>query len=387
MLHTSFSPKRLSLFAVFTLVLAVIACEPNEPTPDRPTGDWQVLALTDEANSRYIEYAVSQASAVKAGAVTRFTAQVINANLFLGKDSQRGIGGRVSRVRSFRPYVYVFLPELRRIEILEEATYRHVKTLDFTAQNRIPSDIVFVNATTCLIAFENDVVLSKLDTSPDDGGAIKFVLAGDIPVGRHPVALEIRQSDSPNINEVYCALRGDNQIAVISANGANAFTVIARINVPTAPQYLNISVSEQDMIVVSAGGGRFDNLPRTAPRVSRINLTSRLVTQQAPIVTTADSTTETAYGLAVTDQDFAYIPMSKALYQVDVQNVLRTQSTMDGTFRNVNYNPIRSEVLLAEVDSVGMGVSCIIVNPKNGRDSIIVPLPDLQVRPRQVFTK
>jgi hypothetical protein len=113
----------------------------------------------------------------------------------------------------------------------------------------------------------------------------------------------------------------------------------------------------------------------------------RRVTQQAPVVNTADSTTEVAYGLAVTDQDFAYIPTNKALYQVDVQNIFATQNTLDGTFRSVNYNPIRNEVLVAEVDSANMTTSCIIVNPRNGRDSLVVPLPDLRVRPRQVFTK
>jgi hypothetical protein len=386
MLHTSFSPKRSSLVAFLALVLAVFGCFPNEPTPDRPSGDWQVLALTDEANSRYIEYAVSQASAAKSGAITRLTALVVNPNLFLGKGAS-GIGGRVSKIRTFRPYVYVFLPEQRRIEILDGTTYQSLKTLDFTAQNRIPSDIIAVNATTSLIAFENDVVLSKLDTSPDDKGVTRFILAGDIVVGRNPVALEVRQIESTNINEVYCALRGDNQIAVITANGQNAYSVTARINVPTAPQYLQVTVSKQDLLVVSAGGGRYDASPRTALRVCRINLGMRRVTQQAPVVNTADSTTEVAYGLAVTDQDFAYIPTNKALYQVDVQNIFATQNTLDGTFRSVNYNPIRNEVLVAEVDSANMTTSCIIVNPRNGRDSLVVPLPDLRVRPRQVFTK
>lgn len=370
MLHTSFSPKRSSLVAFLVLVLAMFGCFPNEPTPDRPSGDWQVLALTDEANSRYIEYAVSQASATKSGAITRLTAQVVNVNLFLGKGAS-GIGGRVSKVYTFRDNLYVFLPEQRRIEVISSTTYRSVATLNFSAQNRTPVDIIFANATTGYIAFSDASVLSVLDVT-------NFTTPLEISVGRSPVALEVQG------NQIFCAVRGENQVVIIDSR-TNAVTT--RITVPTAPIYIRLTVSGQDLLVVSAGGGRYDASPRTALRVSRINLGMRRVTQQAPVVNTADSTTETAYGLAVTDQDFAYIPTNRALYQVDVQNIFATQNTLDGTFRSVNYNPIRNEVLVAEVDSVNMTTSCIIVNPRNGRDSLVVPLPDLRVRPRQVFTK
>lgn len=372
MLHTSFSPKRSSLLALSALaVLVLFACEPIEPTPDRPAGDWQVQAITDEANSRYIEYAVSQASATKSGAITRLTATVINPNLFLGKDNVRGIDGRVSKVYTFRDNLYVFLPEQKKIEVLSSTTYKSVATLNFAAQNRTPVDIIFANATTGYIAFSDASVLGVLDVT-------NFTIPLEIPVGQSPVALDVQG------NQIFCAVRGENQVVIIDSR-TNAVT--ARIAVPPAPQFIRLSISGQDLLVVSAGGGRFDNSPRTALRVSRINLAQRRVTQQAPIVNTADSTTETAYGLAVTDQDFAYIPTNKALYQVDVQNVFFSQNTLDGTFRNVNYNPIRNEVLVAEVDSTSMTASCIIVNPRNGRDSLIVPLPDLRVRPRQVFTK
>lgn len=372
--HISFSPKRSSLVAFLALTLAMFACVPNEPTPDRPSGDWQVLAITDEANSRYIEYAVSQASAVTSGGVKKLTARVNNANLFLGKDSIRGIGGRVSKVYSFRDNLYVFLPEQKRIEIISSTTFRPVKTLDFTAQNRIPTDIIFANATTGYIAFENATVLAVIDISSIGS----FVIAREIEVGRNPVALQVQG------NQIYCALRGENQVIILDSRDT---VVKARIPVPTAPVFIGLTVSGQDLFVVSAGGGRYDNLPRTAPRASRISLSTQRITQQAPIVNTADSTTEAVYGLVVTDQDYAYIPMSRALYQVDVQNVLLSQSTLEGVYRNVGYNPIRNEVLVAEIDSVGMSASCIIINPRTGKDSLVVPLTDLRARPKLLLTK
>jgi len=148
-----------------------------------------------------------------------------------------------------------------------------------------------------------------------------------------------------------------------------------------------VSPSGTDLLVVSAGGGRFDNAPRTAPRVCRINLNSLNITQQAPIINSPDSTSETAYGLVVTDQSFLYIPMNRSIYQIDAQNLFLNQSTLEGAFRSITYNPVRDEVLVAEIDSVTMSSTCLVLNPKTGLDSIAVPLTDLRARARLVFTR
>ena len=371
MLHTSISPKRASFVTLIALVLVAFACVPFEEDPPRPAGDWQVLIVTDEPNSRYVEYAVLQSGTGDNAGAARLNAQIINANLFLGKDSARGIGGRVAKIYFFRDNLYVFLPEQRRIEVLSSTTYRSIATLDFSAQNRTPADIIFANATTGYIAFSDATVLGVLDVT-------NFTIPREIPVGRNPVALEVQG------NQIFCALRGDTQIAVIDSR-MNAVT--ARIETPPAPQYIKLTVSGLDLFVVSAGAGRFDNAAPTAPRVSRINLAMRRITQQAPLFNSPDSVSESAYGLAVTDQDFAYIPTNKALYQVDIQNVFFIQNTLDGVFRSVTYNPIRNEVVLPETDSVGAVSSCLIVNPRTGRDSLVVPLVDLGAKPRIAFTK
>lgn len=355
------------------LILLVIAsaCTLDEPTPIKPAGDWQVLAVTDEANSRYVEYAVSQEGSTVRNNLRTMQARVINENLFRGKDAARGIGGRVSKVYTFRENLYVFLPEQRRIDVLSAANYRLVATLNFTAQNRTPTDIIFANATTGYIAFSDASVLGVLDVT-------NFTLPLEINVGRNPVALEVQG------NQIYCALRGDNQVVVIDSR---TNTVTNRASVPTAPQFIRLAPGGTDLIVVSAGGGRFDNAPRTAPRVSRLNIGSLRVTQQAPIVNTSDSTNESAYGLVVTEQLFIYIPTNRAIYQIDAQNLFRSQTTLDGAFRSITYNSVRDEVLVADIDSVGMNSSCLILNPTTGRDSIAVPLTDLRARPRLVFTR
>ncbi|MCU0428099.1 MAG: hypothetical protein MUF71_21000 [Candidatus Kapabacteria bacterium] len=367
-----FSPVRFVQMSLMAAVITIVnGCVLNEPTPVKPAGDWQVLAITDEANARYVEFAVSQEGSTVRNNVRTLQARVINENLFRGRDAARGIGGRVSKIYAFRENLYVFLPEQRRIEVLSAATYRSVATLDFSGQNRTPADIIFANATTGYIGFSDASVVSVLDVT-------NFRLALEIPVGRNPVALEVLG------NQVYCALRGDNQVAVIDSR---TNSVTRRVSVPTAPQFIRVSPSGTDLLVVSAGGGRFDNAPRTAPRVCRINLNSFNITQQAPIINSPDSTSETAYGLVVTDQSFLYIPMNRSIYQIDAQNLFLNQSTLEGAFRSITYNPVRDEVLVAEIDSVSMSSTCLVLNPKTGLDSIAVPLTDLRARARLVFTR
>jgi DNA-binding beta-propeller fold protein YncE len=377
--------RRNRITAFFVVFIALLSCEPFEPTPERPFGDWQILTITDEANSRYVEYAVSQASLTTVGKIDRLTAKIINENLFRGKDTVRGIGGRVSKVVRFFDNIYVFLPEQRKIEVLSETTYRSVATLDFTVQNRIPLDIVFINATGGYIIFENASVLTEYDV-------LSRKTTIDIEVGRNPSALAVRTDERQGISEVYCALRGDNQVVVIKTNGANPSTgahneIVARIPVPTAPQYIQVTPDKENLIVVSAGGGRFDNTPRTALRASRIDLRRRVLTQQAPVVNTADSTTETAYGMVLTTQDKIYIPTRNALYELSIAQLFENQIALDGAFRGVHYSPVRGEVLVAEVDSASMAVSCIIVSQARGKNSTLVPLIDLKARPKLLFTK
>ncbi len=377
--------RRNRITAFFVVFIALLSCEPFEPTPERPFGDWQILTITDEANSRYVEYAVSQASLTTVGRIDRLTAKIINEDLFRGKDAVRGIGGRVSKVVRFFDNIYVFLPEQRKIEVLSETTYRSVVTLDFTAQNRIPSDLVFINATSGYIIFENASVITEYD-------ALNRRTTMDIEVGRNPSALAVRTDERQGTSEVYCALRGDNQVVVIKTNNANSSPgkhndIVARIPVPTAPQFIQVTPDKENLIVVSAGGGRFDNAPRTALRASRIDLRRRVVTQQYPVVNTADSTTETAYGMVLTTQDKIYIPTRNALYEMVITDLFQSQIVLDGVFRSVQYSPVREEVLVAEVDSVSMSASCIIVSQARGKNNVLVPLTDLKARPKLLFTK
>jgi hypothetical protein len=365
--------KRLIIcgFAVLiALIFSVItACDfliENTPRPTPPEGDWQLLVTTDEAVSRLV-------------VLSQPNNKVVNQNLFLNIDSARGIAGRVSKTYTFREFIYVFLPEQRRIEVLSATTYKRIKTIDFAAQGRIPTDIIFINATTGFIAFENASVLSVLDINEN-----AFKITSDISVGRNPVALGVRQIESSNINEIYCAVRGENQIIVIAGNSSGnniPYTITERIPVAASPEFLQVNANKSELIVVSSGGGT----PRTASRISLIDCNTKRVTREATLYfDAADSSTDKGYGLAATERDFAYIPMSKALIRVDTRTLARA-IVLEGVYRSISYNPNRSEILVVTADSSN-SPTCTILSQAN--DSVKANLRlDVQARVRQVISR
>ncbi len=327
--------KRLCA-STLLLMFVLAGCSPTETVFNAPESDWQLLALTDESPSRLV--LLDQPSNI-----------VSSDNLFKVIGAS-GIGGRVSKIVSFREYVYVILPEQRKIEVLSSVTYQRKTTLDFSASGKTPVDIIFANATTGYIAFSNSSVLSVVDVTV-------FKVALDIEVGQGPIALAVQD------NQVFCALQRDNSVAFIDSR---TNTVAAKIPVPQAPTYMKLTVGG-NLAVLSLGGGKIDNSPRTPGRVSIVSISRRVILGQTAISIASDSTSELPRGMAVTESDFAYIPLSKTLIRVDTRRYSRSL-VMDGKFSSINYNPIRTELLLAD------SASCTILNPETGELTSKIPL-------------
>jgi DNA-binding beta-propeller fold protein YncE len=350
--------KRLIICGFVTLFALITACdfliEPN-PRPIAPEGDWQLLVTTDEAISRLL-------------VLSQPDNKIVNPNLFLNVDSARGIGGRVSKMFTFRENIYVFLPEQRRIEVLSSTTYKRVKQLNFSDQGRIPTDIIFANATTGYIAFSNASVLGVLD-------ATNFTVSGEIQVGRSPLALDVRG------NQVYCAVRDENVVVVIDSRNAPANAVTARIPVPSAPEFLRVTPNGSEILVISTGSGT----PRTAARASLINIADRRVSREATLFfNAADSSTDRGYGLVLTERDFAYIPMTSSLIRLDTRSFARA-IVLEGAYRTITYNPNRAEILVASADSSG-SPTCTIFSQANDSIKANVRL-DVQARVRLVSSR
>jgi hypothetical protein len=349
---------RLQHLVLFLSIVVITSCIPTIPATPPTEGDWQLLVATDEQSSRLVQ-------------LSQPNNNIINQNLFLNADSMRGIGGRISKIAfptgSFREYVFVILPDQRRIDVLSSTTYRRVARLDFSAQNRIPADIIAVNATSGYIAFSNTSVLGVVDFT-------NFTVPRDIPIGRSPVALDVLG------NQVFCAVRDENIVAVVDTRLTGAAAVTARIPVPTAPEYIRLTPNGSELVVISQGGTN----PRTAARASLISVQERRVSREATLfVNPTDSLTERAHGLVVTEREFAFIPMNNTLLRFDIRSLARA-TIADGVYRAISYNPIRAEVVFADS---ARPATCTILNALNDSTKAILRLESVNAFPRHIFSR
>ncbi|TAE33042.1 MAG: hypothetical protein EAZ92_00990 [Candidatus Kapaibacterium sp.] len=348
--------------ALCIALCALDACVPTVPAPPLEEGDWQLLVATDEPVSRLL-------------LLSQPNNRIANQNLFLNVDSIRGIGGKVRKIAlptgAFREYVFVLMPEEFKIEVLSATSYRRITTISFANDRREPSDIIPVNATTAYIAFRNAPMLTVFDL-------FNIRIARDVRVGTSPIsALDVIG------NQLFCALQDENAVAVVATNytGSNATeALLARIPVPRAPQFLAHTANGSELIVVCAGGGA----QRLASRVAVVSIAERRVLREATLFSdAADSSNDRPYGLAITDRDFAYIPMNKDVAKVDVRSLARA-SVLPGVFRNVSFSPERLEIVLADSSAFP---TCAIIASKNDSLTATISLENVRAQIRQINSR
>lgn len=337
----------LGFSLIVALALCIYSCGPTETVINAPQSEWELLVLTDSVPSKYV-------------LINQPANEIADTDLFRSLSSG-GIGGRVTKIMTFRDNIYVILPDIKKVEVLNAVTFARKTTFDFSATNKIPSDIIFANATTGYIAFGNTSVVSLVDIT-------NFKVVRDIEVGAGPVSFEVKE------NQIYCALQRENTVAVLDSR-TNAVTT--KIPVSQAPTVLKFTRLGTNLAVLCLGGGKIDNSPKSPARVSVVNVQQRSVIGETLLNITADSSNETARGMVVTENDFAYVPASQALLKIDIRRFNRS-TVLRGSFRSINYNSIRNELLIAD------SAKCIIAETEAGEVKEIIPL---RVSPSFIFSR
>lgn len=372
-ISTSAYSTSIVLFVVVLVIAMFGGCTPSEPTRNSPDGNWQLLVVTDGNPSQFT-------------LLNQPGNTIVQQNLF-SRLGAGGIGGRISRIVTFRDKLYVIMPEQFKIEVLildsTSLTYARRATMDFSRSQRVPADIAFMNATSGYIAFSNSSLVGVIDIAdtidqPElrGKGLRPYTMVDSIVVGANPVDLQVHDNEADN--RLYCALRGENAIAIINTSTKR---VEGRIPTPPAPLYVNITANRANLVVIGAGNGRFNSAARTPCRAALLNIATRQIANEISIFSSpADSLSEFPFGLAVTDQDFAFVPMNRALVRLDVRTLARS-IPQQSAYRGITYNPLRGELLLTVTDSVP---ACSIVDTQTGIEQSRIPLP---VRPAILFSR
>ncbi len=213
--------------------------------------------------------------------------------------------GKVTKILKNNSQLYLLMPDAYKIEIISDLNYKHIATIDYSANMLKPFDICFVNATTAYIAHGEDSVVSVFDTK-------NLKLADEtIPVGRKPVAI------AGSGNQVYTANLEDNTVSIIDSR-LNRVTKTLVVN--PDPVLIEASHDNQTIVVISAGQGKFDNLPASSAYVQFISVADAEIAHNIPLgIAGAEAETRIPIDMTISETDWAFIATQDVLFKIDLR--------------------------------------------------------------------
>lgn len=248
----------------------------------------------------------------------------------------------IQKVFIYRDQIYVLMPDAKSIKILNRSNYAEIHAIDFTSLQKKPISMAFGNATTGYIIFENDSIVMLYDI-------LNKKLAGSIAVGKNTSDIIAGLSDRQN--QLFVSNLGSNTISHIDTRTNKVEKEYA---VLTAPRYLSNDPTGTKIVFVSEGAGKSNgSANRGTPGIGFIDIDKKVLLAQMTISTREiDSADAIPAGLAVTANEWAFVPMSNGLVKVDTREY-KTYSTISKTiYTGIVYNDRRREVLAINGDDI-----------------------------------
>lgn len=308
----------ISLF----MVLALSACAPEENVVTPNQDVWTLFSIPTNQNAVYSDKV--------SGTTLSDKKKIFEANTGIRK------------VFIYRDQIYVLMPDANSIRILNRSNYAEIHTIDFSSLQKKPISMAFGNATTGYVIFENDSIVMLYDI-------LNKKLAGSISVGKNTVDIIAGVSDRQN--QLFISNLGSNTISQIDTRTNKVEKEYA---VLTAPRYLSNDPTGTKIVFVSEGAGKSNSSANLGtPGIGFIDIDRKLLLAQMTISTReSDSADAIPAGLAVTANEWAFIPMSNGLVKVDTREYKSYSTISKNIYSGIIYNDRRREVLAIYGDEI-----------------------------------
>lgn len=327
---------------VAALAIMVIAgCSGEEKVIDTLPDSWQLLCASSTAPGLALQKLPDNSTT--------------SADIFQ-QVNNRKLPATVSSVVEFRDDLYLLMPSIRKIYVVLAKSYTLHDSIDFSAENRIPSAICFANATTAYVAHENDSVVSVVDITV-------YKTARTVATGHKPIGIAAIG------NQVFVTNQLSNTVTQIDTR---TNSIVANHQVPPAPTFITPSTDGKQVIVICLGAGKADNIsPKTAAYAVFIDAPTAQIIKQTAIDDPGFDTDVTAKprGVAVTKADWAFIPTDLGLYQLDLVQKVDCYIIDETPYDITTFNYRRQELLLIE------GGSVIVADQNTGKEKARFALP------------
>lgn len=309
--------KTLLTLAALVMILGISGCSQDEPTYNNFKDEWKILAATTGAPSSLA--LVSQPD----GAVT-------SADIFASANGTQ-LAGTVQKIVEFRENLYLMIPSVFQVVVIDKQTFKQMAVLDFSAQQRIPTDVAFGNATTGYVAHENDTSVTVIDIT-------NFSIGRVIKVGMRPVAIAAVG------NQVFVANQSDNTVSQIDTR---TNTVVATHQVATAPTFIRPNASGHEVMVLSLGAGKLDTAGMKTPPVITYIDSSRIIVEVTPLDDPLlDGVNALPTSISVSPKEWAYITVQKGVIRLDTKGRKDYKLVSELEYKQSYYNFRRNEILL-----------------------------------------
>ena len=318
----------IGICAVFASLLA--SCSPEENIVNAGEEYWTLLTVFSATNE--IQNAKIQNAAIESKSI-RYTAN-----------------NAIESIFEYRNYLFLMMPESNKMEILDRATYQLLTVVDFSQSKRKPCAIAFANATTAYIAQRNDSVVTIYDLQ-------NFKIAGDIPVGKNPIAIHAGIGDRQN--QIFVANYSSNTVSQIDSR---LNRVVALYDVIAGPRFIENDPTGTKMVVACEGAGKHGGIAKPSmPGMAFIDIDRKLILAQTTISTRkSDSAEAYPLGLAVTKSEWAFVPMSNGLLRVDTREYKNYSTISQNVYSWISFNQRRNELIFCKDNEVS------IINENSG---------------------
>jgi YVTN family beta-propeller protein len=307
--------KMLALIVVF----AFISCNEQKVINDTKLQQ-KFLVAVDSINPKLVLYDINEG--------------ILSEDIYYEKNSKI-LPGKISKIAEYGNMLFLFMPDVYKIEIISKETFESLQTIDFSEEKLEPTDIGFVNMTDAYICHGNDSILTLLDIYPEH-----LVPARQIKVGASP--LSVAWTDEQN--HLVIANQDDNTVSIVDSR---EHSEIAKIKVPTAPTLAGIGSDINKAIIISLGDGKINSNQKTTAKASFIDIENKEVLSSIELeIPNIDAVTVFPLKMVITNLDWAYIQTTTHLLRLDVYRESKITTLMDNFNNDIIYFKLRNQILV-----------------------------------------
>ncbi|MBX3042417.1 MAG: hypothetical protein KIT33_07115 [Candidatus Kapabacteria bacterium] len=333
---------------VLILILVIIAsfgCSPDEKVINPVDTSEKIFVATDEDNPKL---KVLEIPSLK----------VIHEDLLKGVLSLE-IKSPIENIKENGGNVYLIIPGDNKILILRKNDLSLLTTVDFSADNYEPIDIVFPNSTDGYIIHKNSIYVSLLDIT-------NFVVARNITVGNPPHS--IAQSG----NQIYVSNMPDNSISVVDSRDRKE---VARIITEPNPVFLSMTPDGKNAVCITLGQGKKgEPVTPTASFIHYIDLISREIIGTFELgFAQILATEQIPQGFLITPKDWGFVPTRDNFLRIDIRSKDRINLVTKRNFYFISHDKKNGRLMLLRQNDFGTDI--MLADDSSGEIGDSYPLP------------